>query len=162
MPAEPLFAVPDPGDDEAPADEVSSSAVGQIAEYRAVAELLARGHRVARPVVDDDGVDLIVDYGTTVQVKSTSGWDAAKGRFRFHTRSGSGIRQQYRAGAVKVGVPANVDVLLCHSLAEGLWWVMPAEALERRSNANVVPGNRLDHYRDNWRLFEEFRRGRRR
>lgn len=51
---------------------IGSSAFGAKAVHLAIAELLRRGHRVAVPVVDDDGVDLVVDYRVTVQVKSAS------------------------------------------------------------------------------------------
>jgi hypothetical protein len=52
---------------------ISSDGIGATAKgHRAVALLIARlleiGHKIATPVVDDDGVDLIVNYRITVQV----------------------------------------------------------------------------------------------
>lgn len=46
--------------------------LGVAAEHAAIARLLDLGHKVAVPVTDDDGVDLIVNYRWTVQVKSAA------------------------------------------------------------------------------------------
>src|SRR3990172_7695085 len=68
FPVEPGLAEPDAAFDSGHARWTTS--IGALAEIRLIAELLGRGHRVAQPVSDDDGVDLIVNYRTCVQVKS--------------------------------------------------------------------------------------------
>lgn len=109
---------------------VESSAYGKIAELRAIDELIRRGHKVAIPVVDDDGVDLVVDYRTTVQVKTSHRrlMETAPGYSYGAFSWGSGRNREFRA-----------DIYLLHAAgATGdRWWVVPADVLRGRCAGQI-------------------------
>jgi len=115
-----------------------------------VAILLRRGHKVAVPVVDDDGVDLIVDYAWTVQVKSRQ--RMPPGRTPHLTLAQTGTRRNL-AGVARTrrsAVRPHVDVFAIWVESAG-WWVIPREAM---SEWSITLGPQFDCYRDGWDLFE--------
>lgn len=138
---------------------LSSTSYGKWAEQLAIVELLRRGHRVAVPVADDDGVDLVVNYRLRVQVKNA---------FRSTKGLGPGGSYLYDgfAWSAKCGWLKS-DVYLLHGDEGGAsrWWVVPAEVLvghgatlllyegarrsQRRSRASIVR-----EYEDAWHLFD--------
>jgi hypothetical protein len=143
---------------------VSHQVIGRVSELRAEVELLLRGHKVAHPGTDDDGVDLIVDYGIAVQVKATGSstggkWSVNLNGLRFSER---------RAGeSVKGCLREHVDVLIVHAHPISAWWVIPRSALDAvnaySSSSLVVAeiaaaarGNTafISHYRDRWDVFD--------
>lgn len=104
----------------APDGRWASSATGKVSELAATARLLALGRKVAVPVVDDDGVDLVVDYRVRVQVKSALApktWETVSGyeysAYRFDSKRGW----------------SNADVFVLHGQDADRWWVVPAAAL---------------------------------
>lgn len=131
-----------------------SSALATAVELEAVALLLRRGHKVAVPVVDDDGVDLVVNYRTTVQVKVT------------RQRNGSGTphlqlkRNSYDRRRVRVdgsvarprgrGLAAHVDVLLVLVAGVG-WYVLPRSVV---NPSGVVFTAALDQWFEAWSVFD--------
>lgn len=155
-----LFTVETTEELAALASDRSTGTQGAIAEHRAILELLNRGYRVARPVVDDHGVDLIV-YGNaksvTIQVKSTKGLQPSTGRAVFNLstcRNSGGYNDRSRA-----------DVWLFHLLDADLWWVVPKEVIAelgaRTVTTTITPGAprrrpaALDGWLDRWHLLEE-------
>lgn len=96
------------------------AAIGVAAEQLAIAALLRRGHKVAVPVVDDDGVDLIVDYRIRVQVKS--------GRRRDIETLPGYVYSAY--GWSQLGRSAGkVELFMLHGvtpLGADRWWIVPA------------------------------------
>lgn len=134
-----------------------SGVLGAVSEQLAVVRLLELGHKVARPVVDDDGVDLVVNYRVTVQVKSSRLAEirARKHLYRFHVFTNS-TKRWY------------ADVYLFHGTGDsgrerGLWWVVPGEALRAagaKTSVSVDPdkatgwSGRLAPYLEAWDLFE--------
>lgn len=106
---------------------------GCVAEHRAIVALLERGHKVAVPVVDDDGVDLIVDYRLTVQVKSTSlagpTWQFALGGGYY---GADGIRA-YRQ-------PPDAHIALCFAETIQTWWVVPMRWLREAGLRSTTMG----------------------
>lgn len=120
-----LFPVPD-SEQASVGGLVSSSAVGAISEHLAIAKLLESGHRVAIPVVDDDGVDMVVNYGVTVQIKAKSR-PVANSVYAF-----SLDRSRYRADGSRRPNDRKLttaEVLICHGVEHGAWWVIPVEWL---------------------------------
>ena len=93
---------------------------GCISEHLAIAELLQRGHTVAVPVVDDEGIDLIVDYRTTVQVKSGSqqgvgnSWNFSIGHSKYKA---NGARHYRRC--------LEAQVFIFHAVPIAAWWIIP-------------------------------------
>jgi hypothetical protein len=93
---------------------------GAMSEHLAIVALLRRGHNVAVPVVDDDGVDLVVDYRTTVQVKS-SRYRKKAAAWVFSTSGGT-----YSAnGEWRPSRSRPAQIYLCHAPLEPAWWIVP-------------------------------------
>lgn len=123
-----LFAVEAWREEVAP-EPLSYSVLGRIAELKAEVRLLELGHKVARPGLDDDGVDLVVDHRLAVQVKSTGGlkgFDGSSARrweFEFRTARKDG-RRAASNGARSRG-RSHVDFLLLYGRDADVWWVVP-------------------------------------
>ena len=131
---------------------VSSSAHGKIAEHLAIVELTRRGHRIALPVTDDDGVDLIVDYRTTVQVKNANRTVARPNGYEYTGYTWSNNRARW-----------NADVFLLHAYEDSSsrWWVVPTSVLVElgaKSSLNLRNGSRgiggaIAAHEDRWDIF---------
>ena len=107
-------------------DRIHVSAIGASSEHLAVAKLLSLGHKVAIPVVDDDGVDLVVNYRLAVQVKSRQ--EPINGTsyvFNFNRSRGRGPRPLSAA-----------DVWICHGVKDDAWWVLPTAWIMEAGGGN--------------------------
>jgi hypothetical protein len=137
-----------PDDAEAGQDEQDTNyqRLGVAAELMAISKLMFAGHHVAQPVTDDDGVDLIVDYRTLVQVKSTGHQN--NGVFQVGLES-SRVRERR---AAPQGLKPHVDVLLVYARDIESWWVIPSTAVPRART--ICLGRDYDQWREAWELFE--------
>lgn len=128
---------------------------GALSELRAAELLIERGHRVAKPIVDDFGVDLIVDYDRkpiTVQVKATRTNATAR-------RVNSSPIWQFRP----LTVAPTAAIVMFHVRPIDAWWIVPAEEIvlgksirmiERRLRATRSDAaHDFDPWRDRWDLF---------
>lgn len=127
-----------------------TSAYGAVAEQLAIAELLLRGHRVAVPVVDDDGVDLVVDYRVRVQVKNAHRRDVETVPGYSYPASSWGSKRGWR----------DADVFMLHSA--GRWWIVPAWELVGHGKTLLVYADSLrgrsasiGQYEDAWHVLAE-------
>lgn len=129
-------------------------AAGASSEMLVVSRLLLLGHRVALPVLDDDGVDLVVNHRTTVQVKSAA--NVRHGGYLFCGGHGLPLLRDH------------VDVVVLHGREGDHWWVIPTAVLR---NAGVgktvripVPGvdprrpPRFAEWLDAWAAFDRLQR----
>lgn len=139
-----LFALPEPEPDawEARLDDFGPTTTlrGALSEMRAIQVLLERGFKVAIPVVDDDGVDMVVNYRRTVQVKSSARMGHA-GRFpSWHF--GFTASWNYRKDGSRSYRPqsATADFWVCHAVPVDAWWIVPREAL-LETGFRVKPGS---------------------
>lgn len=138
---------------------LGSVTLGSLGEVKAIAALIARGYKVAKPVVDDDGVDLIVGYHITVQIKTSanarSGHDDGAFTFRVGRRSKAETRPG-RGAEKHSRIAAHVDVVMLHALAEDLWWIVPARIVrEFTGHMRFRNGAVLDRqWRDAWSVFD--------
>lgn len=127
------------------------SAHGAVAELEAQALLVARGHKVAVPVVDDDGVDLIVDYRTLVQVKTTR---QVNSQGVPHVQFKRNSYQRRRDGSLRNrggrGLPPHVDVVLVQVAGVG-WYVVPRASVP---SSGIVFGPGMDQWREAWDVFD--------
>lgn len=148
----------------------NTTLIGAISEHAAITRLLSFGHKVAVPVVDDDGVDLIVNYRHTVNVKSA----------RRPHRQSAGYSNTYvfnlttweyrreairnvegRARQIKRRSFETVRFLICHGVADDAWWIVPVAQLpsSRLLSLSMAPvhapksGELSLKYRDAWHLF---------
>jgi hypothetical protein len=132
-------------------------ALGTAAEYILVARLLELGHKVALPVTDDDGVDMIVNYKTKVQVKSSANRDAAG---QLHVSITSRRFSERRDRHTYIG--RNIDVIAVHARDSGAWWLVPRSHLPIKTTTLKLtehPGmNRrassASMFRDAWHVFD--------
>lgn len=129
------------------------SAYGAVAEHLAIVELLRREHSVAIPVVDDDGVDLVVNYQLRVQVKNCQRTKLTPVPGYTYSRFAWSSRQLWE----------KADVFLFHALDDGRsrWWVVPAAVLAGYSTTvSMYSGgkrhkvSRIAQYEDGWGLFD--------
>jgi hypothetical protein len=135
---------------------VSRQTLGRIAELRAEIHLLERGHKVARPGTDDDGVDLIVDYRAAVQVKSRNGMTLSRGRgcWEFDVR----LEKKPQGGnEVRRRSFEHIAVFICHAHEIDAWWIIPAAALPPNGvgRIRITPGGHYNQWRNAWHIFRE-------
>lgn len=131
-------------------------AIGRASEFEVIARLLRSGHKVAVPVVDDDGVDLVVNYRTTVQVKMSGVFQVAQGP----------NPEKYQYNIFKSPSKTwNADVFIFHGVGPlgDTWWVIPAgvladyghsssQSLRPPTVANPTP--RWHEWIDAWHVFD--------
>lgn len=132
---------------------------GAIAQLRAAVELLDRGYAVALPMVDDAGVDLVVNHRIPVQVKS-SGSRSKTGMLHVNLESRSSNDR-------RVGVPPrpnlspSVEVLMVYARDTGTWWIIPISAISEAGKLNSTSLSLTEHatrglsaWRDAWEVFD--------
>lgn len=125
---------------DSPPDPRSYAAMGVAAEMMLVAALLERGHKVALPVVDDDGVDLIVDYRKLVQVKTSASRDV-----------NDLLVVELRGGASKTtGLRTGLDVVAVFDREYGSWYFVPAAEV----TTNRLRLSFTSRYLNNWSAFQ--------
>lgn len=100
---------------------------GALSERAAIDVMLRLGFKVAVPIVDDDGVDLVVNYRHTVNVKSSR----RRGK-PGHTWVFNSGRVVYRAdGSRRYSTrPPTAGFIICHAVPIDAWWIVPRERLE--------------------------------
>jgi hypothetical protein len=136
---------------------LTTNEIGAAGEHRVIAELLLRGHRPLVAVVDE-GADLLLAEGTSVQVKATAtrtrnkrAPDQTYFEFRFHSKV-------WRNGRAIMQRGLSADVAICWAIPEDRFWIIPADAIGVR-NAVVVPSatagraSMWARYEDRWDLL---------
>lgn len=130
------------------AGDVSTSALGGASELLVAMRLLEAGRSVARPLVDDAGVDLVVFAPPpclTVQVKT-----AHSSSFASYRAGG----YSYRAFVFHAQRGWRADFVVFHGrAAEDAWWVVPSGEIRTRGVTITAEGRRVskwDQYRDAW------------
>jgi hypothetical protein len=126
-------------------------ALGIAAESILIGHLLELGHRVAVPVTDDDGVDLIVNYTTKVQVKSSASRNA----------DGSlGVSLTNRRSSERRGrgrhIRAHVDVLAIYARDARAWWFIPQAELAafKGSRLRLAEFGPRSAWHEAWHVFD--------
>lgn len=105
---------------------VGWQAIGTSAQMLATSKLLELGYKVAIPVTDDDGVDLIVNYCVKVQVKSCA------------SRRENGVlqvalRNRRKGRGTEHVLGTHVDVVAVYARDTGNWWIIPRDVLGLRN-----------------------------
>lgn len=127
---------------------VSTSAAGMATEMEVIAELLRRGRKVAVPVVDDDGVDLVVDYRWRVQVKFSSLTSPNGVPILCVSRN---VRRHANEPLSMRRMAPHVDVLVAAIEGVGLY-VIPAALVREKRNVSFGPS--MDEWRGAWSVFD--------
>ena len=134
---------------------LTTNEIGRAGEHRVISELLLRGHRPLVAVVDE-GADLILSDGLTVQVKATAakignncryanGAPRTYYQFRFHSKI-------WRNGRAIVQRGLAADVAICWAIPEDRFWIVPASAIGDR-NYIAVPVT-MSERSSRWHQFE--------
>ena len=132
--------------------------IGALSELRAAELLIERGHRVAKPIVDDFGIDLIVDYhrgsAITVQVRCSR----AKANLKY-THSSNPV---WRFRAFERSIAA--DIVMFHVRPLGAWWIAPRDVVPMRKVITCMEKRvrtlrrdatyDMDPWRERWDLFD--------
>jgi hypothetical protein len=125
---------------------------GTIGELAFSAEAMRRGYRIAQPFGDNCEYDLLLDAGQRlyrIQVKSSNCKIGAV--YSFYLRRGK-RKTQY----------TEVDIFACYLAPERLFFLIPADAVNNRSNVKLNPQPRNTQwapYRENWGVFEQDYKG---
>lgn len=106
---------------------------GQAGVYRVASELMIRGFAPCIPTADTHGVDLILESGIRVQVKSacltTSGnWTKALYRFSLGKVSYSTATKHFSNNTRKHS--ENCDLVILWGVDEHKFWIVPAYILD--------------------------------
>lgn len=132
------------------------SRIAKAVEMMAAAKLMLLGHHVAVPL-EDDGVDLIVDYRWCVQVKCSSERDSY-GRLKVKlNKSTRGRRGVY--------LNPHVNALVVFARDTERWWVVPLSAFRSgvpsqfEVTEHLAPArtklSELSSFLDAWWVFDE-------
>ena len=135
-----------------PTSRTQGSALGMAAETLLISELLERGHKVAVPVIDDDGVDLIVNYTLKIQVKSTAIRNSA-GALKVEL-----CRSCYRNAGGEArdrSIKAHVDILAVFARDHREWWFVPRHALRSSKRLSLADSSpTYGAWREAWDVFD--------
>lgn len=123
--------------------------VGEQGVLLTIVELIGRGFKPYRPVVDDHGVDLMLSDGTRVQVKSanlSTVWDRNgksdnKKAYQFSLQKKSN-QTEMRAGGLSYDyrdISKDVDFLILVGLDEHRFWVVPSAAVADCRHICIAP-----------------------
>jgi len=126
--------------------------IGKAGEFRIASELLLRGYNPSIRIVDD-GVDLVLDNGKTIQVKTTTnkcyvnsyfvGLSSSKWRKGQQTKE----RQNLRADYLIIWVVPTGDI-----------YIIPASIVGSKLSVtltNSKSSNRYYFYANNWDILNE-------
>lgn len=135
---------------------INSNDIGKAGEYRVCSELLLRGHRPLLSIVDS-GIDIILENGVTIQVKTTSKAILQRGKRHFcfpfqsvrYTRGKSVHRNHMIA-----------DFAICWSIPNDTFLVIPKDEIGERYNITYSPDatiksrpSRFAQFKDRWDLL---------
>jgi hypothetical protein len=119
---------------------------GEAAEAAFLARACSLRLAVCRPWGDSERYDLVVDHGKgfwRVQVKSTS---------RYHR----GI-YRVKTGDERPFTREDMDFVVAHVVPENVWYIVPIEAAEGRTDLCVNPRGKsatFEKYREAWCLLD--------
>jgi hypothetical protein len=131
-------------------DTARYQALGISAEMLLVSRLLELDHKLAIPVTDDDGIDVIVNYRTTVQVKS-SGKRTDSGCLQVSLQTTRAAERHRSHGQLR----PHVDVLAVYARDTRSWWFIPRAEVKARGNL-LIREHGTTHYaqwHEAWHVF---------
>jgi hypothetical protein len=129
------------------------SDIGRAGEHRVVAELLLRDFRPLLAIVDD-GVDITLESGRTIQVKTSSKprLQGKRPHYAFSFQS-----SEWRRGRAVKRRRMLADFAVCWCIQHDLFYVIPRMAVGSRTvlNLSVDPSrpSMFDRYRNAWEIL---------
>ena len=126
--------------------------LGGVAELKAMQDLITKGFKVSRPVIDTYEYDLLSDWNGTlkrIQVKCTDTLSDGR-RYKFEAVNGI-ARTPYEAG--------TIDYLMCYVIGLDLWYVIP-HSIVTSKKITVYPQNltskaKYEIYKNRWELLKQ-------
>jgi hypothetical protein len=127
---------------------ISTVEQGQAGVYQVASQLLLRGFRVCFPAADGHGVDLVLESGMRIQVKTShlGTYDRTPygaywfnfGKTKFATATGA-LRKEKR------NYSEQCDFVILWGIEDSKFWIVPSKELD---NANGVVMGRAEQYKD--------------
>src|SRR6266705_1724172 len=121
--------------------QLSTVAQGQAGVHRVLSELILLGHRPYIPS-SDTGIDILLEHGVRIQVKSTmrasAHWRLKEGTFLFSLSKAA----QVRGGKIVVAMPPRIfsavcDFVVLWAIEPDRFWVVPSGVLDRRHTITI-------------------------
>jgi hypothetical protein len=137
--------------------------ISKAVELLLAAKLMLRGHHISIPL-QDDGIDLVVDYRLLVQVKSSASRDGnGKLRIGFEGRRWSEREGRLSTTSRKGQLRDDVDVLACYARDSEAWWFIPRSEIGNAKGISLtehLQGRRTatslySSYLGAWSIFAE-------
>lgn len=144
-----------------------SHLIGKAGEYRVASELMLRDHHVYIPIVDN-GIDMILDNGKTIQIKCghvherpINGCDNSYYSFSF-VKSSSYFRKLKHGGKIEAHKLVNVDFVILWGIDDNEFYIIPAEKVRGnldititadKDTRTVARWNQWLPYRNNWGIL---------
>ena len=128
--------------------EVDNLSLGKAGELRVASELLLRGYEIFLTVTDT-GVDLILGNGKRLQVKT-----ARKNKYGGYMFSLKAWRKAGRPP--KAQSFTDVDYLICWTVNDGAFFVIPTSHVDGRMAINIHPNSSKSQFmvfKNNWEML---------
>ena len=136
-------------------NRIGNQELGVAGEFRIMSELLLRGFNPAKSYVDN-GVDLILEDGQKIQIKTTNqkilnGGNGTKSlSYRFNLAKGD--------KKLPIKYSDYVDVIICWGVADNLFWIIPSVELDYKITLSITSSakyslNKYAKFLDNWKIL---------
>ena len=137
-------------------DKKDNRSLGMAGEHRVVSELLLRGYNPSIAVIDK-GVDIILDNGKTIQVKTTS--QVRHGAHVAIDISSTTYTRSRQKGAANP-TDLRADYFIVWIVPRNEFYIIPRDAIAARNVTNclsITPdlNQGFAIYKDKWDLLEE-------
>ena len=130
--------------------DVDKRVIGLAGELRVMSELLLRGHNPAKSYLDN-GIDLILEDGTKIQVKSSH-------RSNYHKRGYMKYCFSFR-GFGKNDDLSKFDYAILWCIDDDVFYILKSDEIIRQSltiaDTSVGARNKLAPHRSNWDVLKE-------
>jgi len=134
--------------------KVKARSIGMAGELRVMSELLLRGFNPAKSYLDN-GVDLILENGCKIQIKTSHKNLSAEpkrehARYQYHFNLQNWKTKKFCA--------SNVDIVILWAIDDNIFFVIPALDIAGISALSFVPSyktQKMRKYINNWEILRE-------
>lgn len=131
--------------------ELSSTAIGAAGELRVMSELMLKGFNPAKSYLDN-GIDLILENGKTIQVKTSH-----KSLYTKLKREQPTLKYQFAFQNWK-NKKHNliVDIIICWAIEDNIFFIIPKADINA-VGLSFTPSwskNKLNPYINNWKILK--------
>lgn len=134
--------------------EINNQEVGVAGELRVMSELILKGYNPAKSYIDN-GVDIFLQDGRTIQVKTSRKKKLIRGD---NTGEAECYKFTLKRGEQKRAFSSNkVDLLICFGVETEDFWIIPAKKVDKKSQI-TIPFSKVtkySKYKNEWKVIEE-------